>query len=60
MFKCKEDISVEHILYNCEIPKTLYKQNNIQLDTTKDIKLIQFLHFIVCSQECDIRHITYN
>ena len=37
---CKEDISVEHIFYNCEITKTLYQQNNIQLDTTKDIKEI--------------------
>ena len=37
---CKEDFSVEHIFYNCEITKTLYQQNNIQLDTTKDIKEI--------------------
>ena len=35
---CKENITIDHILCKCEFMKNLYEQNNIIIDSTKDIK----------------------
>ena len=34
---CKEDISINHMLYNCDFLNNLYRLNNIILDPNKDI-----------------------
>ena len=35
---CKENIDIDHILCKCEFMNNLYHQNNIIIDSTKDIK----------------------
>ena len=38
IYNAKKNIYVDHILCKCEFMNNLYQQNNIIIDSTKDIK----------------------